>query len=164
MKPFNFGGDMIESVTYQKSTWNKVPEKFEAGTPNIAGAKGLLAAVEYLEVLGIENIGAHERQLVNYALKKLSKIKEVQLYNPGEKNTAGIISFNLNGIHSHDAASILDDYKVCVRAGHHCNMPLMHKLQIEGTLRISFAAYNNEKDVDTLIEGINKAITLFGKK
>lgn len=160
MEPFSFGGDMISTVSYEKSTWNELPYKFEAGTPNIAGAIGLGAAVDYIKKIGYKNISAHENALTKYALAKLSAIPGVKIIGP-KTSRVGVISFTVEGIHPHDLASILDGEGVAVRAGHHCTMPLMKLLGVKATARASFAIYNDRKDVDKLIDGVKKAIKIF---
>jgi len=159
LPPFNFGGDMINEVTFQNATWNKIPEKFEAGTPNIAGAIGLAKAINYLEKIGMDKIEEKEKTLTKYAFEKLKKIEGIRIYTP--KDSAGIISFNIEGIHSHDIATILDSKNICIRAGHHCTMPLMTKLKIPGTARASFYFYNTEEDVDALIKGLEEVKKVF---
>ncbi len=154
LHPFNFGGDMIKSVSFENAEWNSVPEKFEAGTQNIAGAVGLAEAIKYIEKIGIKSIEKWEKELMKYALKKIKKIKGIKIYN-SEKNTAGILSFNLKNIHPHDIASLLDDYEIAIRAGHHCTMPLMKKLGISGTTRISFYFYNTFEEIDKLVNALN---------
>ena len=161
LQPFLYGGDMINEVTFQNATWNKLPEKFEAGTPNIAGAIGLAAAIDYLKNIGIENIEEREKELFEYAMKKMKKIKGIKIYSP--KNSSSIISFNLEGIHSHDIATILDSKNICIRAGHHCTMPLMNKLGIAGTARLSLYFYNTKEDIDSLIQGLEEAKKIFKK-
>ena len=156
MTPFNYGGDMIETVSLQSTTFTQPPQKFEAGTPNIAGVIGLAAALDYVERIGIKVIAEHELGLLNYAIEKLTKIPGIKLYTP-EKNTS-IISLTFSNIHAHDIASMLNDEQVAVRAGHHCCMPLMSLLSIPGTVRISFALYNTQNDVDRLLIGLQKAI------
>ncbi|PIO08247.1 cysteine desulfurase CsdA [Candidatus Pacearchaeota archaeon CG10_big_fil_rev_8_21_14_0_10_34_12] len=157
ISPFNFGGDMIKSVSLEDSDWNKIPERFEAGTQNVADAYGLKNAIEYLNEIGIDNISKWEKELFDYSLKKLREIKGIEIYN-SMNNSAGIISFNLKGIHNHDVASLLDDKNIAVRAGHHCAMPLMKKLKVQGggTLRISLCFYNTFEDIDKLVESLKK--------
>ena len=136
LKPFNFGGDMIRSVSLNESEWNSIPERFEAGTQNVAGAYGLKNAVEYINKIGIENIKSWEKRLFGYTLEKLKEIEGIEIYNSELKNpntSSGIISFNLLGIHNHDVASLLDDENIAVRAGHHCAMPLMKRLKVQGS-------------------------------
>ena len=155
LRPFNFGGDMIKSVSFENAEWNTVPERFEAGTQNIAGAIGLAEAIKYLKKIGIKNIEEYEKELIRYLLKEIKSIKGIEIYNP-IKNTTGILSFNLRNIHSHDVASLLDDYNIAIRAGHHCTMPLMKKLGISGTARVSFYFYNTKEDIDKLINALKE--------
>ncbi len=154
LKPFNFGGDMIKKVSLQDAEWNKIPEKFEAGTQNIAGAIGLIEAIKYLKKIGIENIEKREKELMKYLIKKIKEVNDIEIYNP--KNISGILSFNLKGVHSHDVASLLDDHEIAVRAGHHCTMPLMKKLKVPGTARISFCFYNTFEEIDKLVKALKK--------
>ncbi len=158
LQPFNTGGDMIGEVKYEDSTWNEIPTKFEAGTPNIAGAIGLGEAIDYLENIGMENVEKWEKELTQYAMDKLKKIEDVIIYSPGVEKSAGIISFNINGLHPHDVASLLSDDNICIRGGHHCAMPLMEKLNITGTCRVSFYVYNTHDDVDKFIKSLEKTI------
>lgn len=162
LPPFTFGGDMISDVSYDDAKWNELPMKFESGTPHIAGAVGFAEAVKYLNTIGMENIHAWEHELVEYAKKKLQDIDGVKLYSP-DRN-AGIVSFTVDGIHHHDIAAYLNDYGVCVRVGHHCAMPLMKKLGIQGTIRASFYLYNTLEDVDAMIVALQEAVKLFGQK
>ncbi len=155
LSPFNFGGEMIKRVTYENAIWADIPMKFEAGTPNITGAIGLGKAIEYIEKIGIENINNWEKRLTSYALDKLKDVEGIKVYNLGRKSSA-IISFNLHGIHPHDVASLLDPYGITIRAGHHCNMPLMKILGVPGTCRISFSIYNTFEDVDKLVFALKK--------
>lgn len=157
MEPAQYGGDMIREVTYEASTWNDAPMKFEAGTPNIAGVIGLGAAVEWMERVGIENIETRDRELTAYALEKLSAIPGVTIVGPTAGERIGAISFTVEGAHPHDLATLLDREGVAVRGGHHCAMPLMGKLGIVGTCRASFGVYNSKEDVDTLGAAIEKA-------
>ncbi len=164
MPPFLTGGDMIREVGYERTTFNELPWKFEAGTSNIADAIALGAAVEYLESIGMAWIGAHERALTSYALERLAPLEArgLKIYGPKDiANRSGVISFNFADIHAHDLASILDTEGVCVRAGHHCTMPLMEKMGWPATARASFYLYNTERDVDQLIVGLNRAADLF---
>lgn len=155
LSPFNFGGDIIKSVSFENAEWTNSPEKFEAGTQNIAGAVGLAEAIKYIQKIGIKNIEKWEKELMKYSIKKIKKIKDVKIYN-SEKNSTGILSFNLKNIHPHDIASLLDDYEIAIRAGHHCTMPLMKKLGISGTARASFYFYNTKEDIDKFIKALNK--------
>ena len=163
--PFQFGGDMIKSVSFENAEWNAIPERFEAGTQNVAGAGAFGEAIKYIEKIGIEKINNYEEQITMYALDKLSNVKGMELYSPPYK-ISSIISFNLKGIPSHDVASLLDDYKICIRAGHHCTMPLMKTLKIKqnGTARASFSFYNTKEDVDKLAEALNKINKRFNEK
>jgi cysteine desulfurase / selenocysteine lyase len=153
LNPYQFGGDMIDEVTYEKSTYQKAPQKFEAGTPNIAGAIGLAAAINYLKT------ATHE-DLTEYALQQLQTIQGLKIIGP-QTNRAPVFSFTLEGIHPHDVSEILDKHNICVRAGHHCAMPLMKKLNLTGTTRASFYIYNTKEDVDKLIIAINKVREIF---
>ena len=157
MEPFNVGGDMIHTVSYEDATWNKLPHKFEAGTPHIAGAIGLATAVVYLKKIGMHNVAAWDKDILKYALEKMKALKGITLYNAGGDKSAGIISFNVDGVHPHDIASLLNDEGVCVRAGHHCAMPLMSRLGVSGTLRASFYFYTTYEDVDAFITALKNA-------
>ncbi|HEX3676562.1 MAG TPA: cysteine desulfurase [Sphingomicrobium sp.] len=160
MPPWQGGGSMIERVTFEKSTYLDPPMRFEAGTPHIVGAVGLKAAVDWVEKLGIEAIQAHESALVAQAREALRAIPGVTLYGPEE--SAGILSFNVDGVHPHDTATILDDAAVAVRAGHHCAQPLMRWLGVEATARASFAAHSDSSDIAALSEGIGQVKRIFG--
>jgi cysteine desulfurase/selenocysteine lyase len=160
MPPWQGGGSMIERVTFEKSTYLDPPMRFEAGTPHIVGAVGLKAAVDWVEKLGIEAIHAHESALVAQAREALRAIPGVTLYGPEE--SAGILSFNVDGVHPHDTATILDDAAVAVRAGHHCAQPLMRWLGVEATARASFAAHSDSSDIAALSEGIGQVKRIFG--
>ncbi len=164
MDPFQFGGGMIQSVSYESSTWKNSPEKFEAGTQNIAGAIALAESIRYIEGIGFENIQSHEKELLKYVLEKLSRIDGIKIYSPGQEKSSAIVSFNLKKIHPHDVASIVDEDEIAIRAGHHCCMPLMKKLGIPGTCRISISIYNSKHDIDRLIESLNKVNKIFNKK
>ncbi len=161
LPPFLTGGDMIREVTYTDATWNDLPMKFEAGTPHIAGAVGLMHAVEYLQSIGMNAIHMWEQELLTYALQKMKKIKGVGYYLPPKEQSTGILSFNLIGIHAHDAASILSEDGVCIRGGHHCAMPLMTKLGIVATSRASFYVYTTYEDIDRFILALTKAQGIF---
>ena len=155
MDPFLGGGEMINNVTMDKSTWNEIPWKFEAGTPNIAQVIGLGRAIEFIESIGIKNIQQHEDQLLNYGIDELSKIEGMELYgNPS--NRGAVIPFNIQNIHSHDLAKFLDTDKICVRAGHHCAQPIMNVLGISASARASFYLYNDAHDIDNLVKSIVK--------
>ncbi len=159
MPPFLYGGDMIREVSLDDSSFNELPWKFEAGTPNIAGAVGLSAAIKYLSKIGFDKIQNNDNALTEYAIEKLSQIKNLTLHGP--KTRGAIVSFNIKGTHSHDIASILDSEGIAIRAGHHCCMPLMKKLNIQGTARASFYLYNTIEEVDKLITAINKVKRIF---
>lgn len=155
MDPFLGGGEMINNVTMDKSTWNEIPWKFEAGTPNIAQVIGLGRAIEFIESIGIENIQQHEDQLLKYGIEELSKIDGIELYgNPS--NRGAVIPFNIQNIHSHDLAKFLDTDKICIRAGHHCAQPIMNVLGISASARASFYLYNDASDIDKLVKSIVK--------
>ena len=161
MEPFLYGGDMIETVTVEKATWNELPWKYEAGTPNIAGGIGLGAAVDYLRKLGMEKIIAHETELVIYALESLSDFPWIDIYGPKDGERVGVISFNIRGVHPHDVAGILDEEGIAVRSGHHCAQPLMRRLGIENAVRVSFYLYNTKEEIDKLTEVLREAKRLF---
>ena len=154
MEPFLLGGHMISSVTYEKTTWGELPHKFEAGTSPIVEAVGLGAAVDYLEAAGLDAIEAYEHELVAYALGRLGEIPGITLYGPPAERRAGIVSFNLDGIHPHDVAQILDQEGVAIRAGHHCCQPVMQKLGVPATNRASFYLYTLPEEIDQLAEGL----------
>jgi cysteine desulfurase/selenocysteine lyase len=157
MEPFNLGGHMISKVRFEETTWGEIPHKFEAGTSPIAEAVGLGAAIDYLNDIGIEAIEAHEQELAAIALERLGEIPGVVLYGPPADRRAGIVSFNVEGIHPHDVAQVLDSEGVAIRAGHHCCQPLMARLGVAATNRASFYLYSVPEEVDRLVDGINKA-------
>jgi len=161
MPPWQGGGDMILTVSFEKTTYSDLPAKFEAGTPNISGAIGLAAAMDYVESLGIDAIAAHEHHLVQLATAELEKIPGIQIIGTAP-NKASIVSFTLDGVHPHDLGTILDHEGVAVRTGHHCAMPLMTFLGLPATARASFGVYNTEKDVATLVAALGKAREVFG--
>lgn len=162
MEPFQGGGEMIREVFLDHATWNDVPEKFEAGTVNIADAIGLGAAVDYLTSLGMENVRRHEVKLLKYALESLSRIKDMNVYGPRRpEQRGGVIPFNVGDIHPHDLATILDEEGIAIRSGHHCAQPLMRWLDVSATSRASFYVYNSYDDVDALCQGIEKARSVF---
>ncbi|MFP3721564.1 cysteine desulfurase [Niallia circulans] len=162
MEPIEFGGEMIDFVGLYESTWKELPWKFEAGTPIIAGAIGLGAAIDFLEEIGLENITEHEHKLAAYAMEKLSSINGLTIYGPqNANNRAGVITFNIEDVHPHDVATVLDAEGIAVRAGHHCAQPLMKWLNVSATARASFYLYNSEEDVDKLVEGIGKTKEYF---
>ena len=161
MAPFNLGGHMIRSVKLDKTTWGQVPAKFEAGTQPIAEAVGFGAAVDYLTAIGLDAIEEHERALAAVTLERLAEVPGVRLYGPPPERRAGIVSFNLEGVHPHDVAQVLDMDGVAIRAGHHCCQPLMAKLGVAATNRASFYLYSLPEEVDRLVVGVDKARTLF---
>ena len=164
MNPFLMGGDMIEYVHEQKTTFAPLPNKFEAGTQNVEGVVGLGAAIDYINSIGYDKIQEHDREIVEYAREKLSKLDYLDIYmTPNAENHSAVISFNIKGVHPHDVASILDSENVCVRSGNHCAQPLMRFLGIDSTCRASFYIYNTKEDVDRLIAGIEKAYKMFEK-
>jgi cysteine desulfurase/selenocysteine lyase len=162
MPPYQMGGDMIARVDDYDTTWNVIPNRFEAGTPNVGGAVALAAAVTYLEGLGREVVHAHEQQLMLDATSRLASLPGVQIFGPPPEERSAVISFTVDGIHAHDLATILDQDQVCVRAGHHCAHPLLRSLGVAATARASFFIYNNEDDVEALVRGIARAQRLFG--
>lgn len=164
MNPFLMGGDMIEYVYEQETTFAPLPNKFEAGTQNVEGVIGLGAAIDYIEKIGYDKIQEIEKEVVSYARQELSKLDYLTLYlTPNEEYHSGVISFNINGVHPHDVASILDSEGVCVRSGNHCAQPLMRFLGIDSTCRASFYFYNTKEDVDKLVKGLNKSYNMFKK-
>ena len=160
MEPYQGGGDMIKSVTFEKTIYNDVPHIFEAGTPNIVGAIGLGKAVEFIEGITVEEIEKHELDLLNYATDKINGIKGVQIIG-NSKDKASVISFVMEGIHPHDIGTIMDNLGIAIRAGHHCTQPVMDFYDIPATARASFAIYNTKEDVDKLIDGIQKTKEVF---
>jgi cysteine desulfurase/selenocysteine lyase len=162
MPPYQTGGDMIEFVHDDHTTWNALPHKFEAGTPNAADAVGLAAAVEYLEKIGMDRVLEHERSLMSVAQERLAAIDGLQIYGPSPAERSGVLSFTMADVHPHDLATILDGEGVCIRAGHHCAQPLMRRLGVVATARASFYVYNEERDIDALVAGIIKAREIFG--
>ncbi|HEU4566258.1 MAG TPA: cysteine desulfurase [Gemmatimonadaceae bacterium] len=162
MPPYQMGGDMIEFVYDDRATWNALPHKFEAGTPNVGGAVGLAAAVAYLEGLGMDRVRAHEQHLVRLASERLEAIEGLTIHGPAPAARSGVVSFSLADIHPHDLATILDGAGVCVRAGHHCAQPLMRRLGVPATARASFYVYNDESDIDALADALARARELFG--
>ena len=160
MPPYQGGGEMIEAVELQSSTYKPVPHRFEAGTPNIAGAVGLGAAIDYLTGLGLDRVQSHEEDLIEYALERLQSIPQVRIFGP-ETHRAAVLSFVLAGVHPHDLAQFLNSYGIAVRAGHHCNQPLMRRLGVGATTRASFYLYNGTDDVDALSEAVISALDFF---
>jgi cysteine desulfurase / selenocysteine lyase len=161
MSPYQTGGDMIEFVYDDRTTWNVLPHKFEAGTPNAANAVGLAAAVEYLDKLGMDRVRQHERALMTVAQERLEAIEGIRIYGPPAAERSGVVSFTMSDVHPHDLATILDGEGVCIRAGHHCAQPLMRRLDVPATARASFYVYNDERDIDALVTGIMKAREIF---
>ena len=162
MTPFLMGGDMIEYVYEQDTTFAPLPNKFEAGTQNVEGVIGLGAAIDYIENLGYDKIQEIEHEVISYARQELSKLDYLTLYTtPNEKNHSSVISFNIKGVHPHDVASILDSEGICVRSGNHCAQPLMRFLGIDSTCRASFYIYNTKEDVDKLVKALDKAYGMF---
>lgn len=162
MEPFIMGGDMIEYVYEQYTTFAPLPNKFEAGTQNVEGVVGLGAAIEYIKNIGYKTIHELEEEVLLYARQELSKLEYLDLYlTPNIKNHSGVISFNIKGVHPHDVASILDSYGVCVRSGNHCAQPLLRYMGLDSTCRASFYFYNTKEDVDKLVNSLNKAYEMF---
>lgn len=160
MSPYQYGGEMIEEVHVERTIFKKPPYKFEAGTPNIAGVIGFGAAIDYLEKLGMDNVRAHEVEITAYALKQLKLLGNVSIYGPQDRG--GVIAFTMKGVHAHDIAQVLDEDNICIRAGHHCAMPLHEYLHLSATARASFYVYSTKKDVDALVTGLEKVRKLFG--
>jgi len=161
MPPYHGGGEMIERVWDDHSSWNKVPHKFEGGTPNVEAAVGLGAAIAYLEQLGMEKIAEHEQEMVRITIERLSQVDGVTVYGPKD-HRAGVVPFTYGDVHPHDLATILDRDGVCIRAGHHCTQPLMRRLGVAATARASFYIYNDVDDIDALVTAVRKAGELFG--
>ncbi len=161
MRPYQGGGEMIRTVSFERTEYNVIPHKFEAGTPNIAGAIGLGAAIDYVTGLGIQRIAAHEHELLTYATEKLSEFNSVRLYGTA-RDKAAILSFAIEGVHPHDVGTILDRQGIAVRAGHHCAQPVMDRFGVAATVRASFGLYNTTEDADALCAGIAKVMELFG--
>lgn len=163
MEPVEFGGEMIDFVGLHESTWKELPWKFEGGTPIIASAIGLGAAIDFLEEIGLDNIAAHEHKLAGYAMDQLETIDGLQIFGPRDPmKRCGLVTFNLDDVHPHDVATVLDMSGIAVRAGHHCAQPLMKWLQVTATARASFYMYNDEEDVDRLVAGLRSAKEYFG--
>ena len=161
MEPFLYGGEMIKEVTFEQTKFNDLPWKFEAGTMNIAQGIGLGVAIDYLNKIGMKNIENYENGLVSYAMKRLSEIKEIEIYGPDADKRSGLVAFNVKDVHAHDTATILDGDGIAVRAGHHCAMPLASVLGVAASARASFYLYNTKEEIDKLAEGINKVIKVF---
>ena len=164
MPPFMAGGDMIREVHLRRSAWNEIPYKFEAGTPDIAAQIGMGAAAEYLMGLGMESVRAHEQELTRYALEVLPReVPGIELYGPDAEHRGGVVSFNLPGIHPHDVAQILDRSGICVRAGHHCTMPLHERFDLAATARASFNVYTVPEEIDALAAGLRDVVRIFDR-
>lgn len=160
MSPYEYGGEMIDFVELYDSTWKELPWKFEGGTPIIAGAVGLGAAIDFLQQIGMDNIERHEKQLVGYAMEQLRQVDGLTIFGPEERS--GLVTFNLSDVHPHDVATVLDAEGIAVRAGHHCAQPLMRWLNVSATARASFYIYNSEEDIDALVKGLKKTKEYFG--
>lgn len=160
MPPYQGGGHMIQSVTFEKTTYGKVPDRFEAGTPNIAGVVGLGAAIDYMSDIGLEAITAYERELLTYATDRISRIPGIRLIGTAQ-DKAGVMSFVVDGVHPHDVGTFLDNDGIAIRAGHHCAQPLMSRFGVPATARASLALYNTPQDIDALAAGIHKSIEFF---
>jgi cysteine desulfurase/selenocysteine lyase len=181
LPPYQAGGEMIGTVSFEHTTFNQLPYKFEAGTPNYVGATGLAAALEYVEKIGMENIASYEAELTHYALSQMSQIPDIRIFGPtpstlnaqqstvndqrstvnGQPQRGSVISFLVGNIHHLDMGTLLDRLGIAVRTGHHCAEPLMHRLGIEGTLRASFGIYNTHEEVDALVAGIKRVANMF---
>jgi cysteine desulfurase/selenocysteine lyase len=161
MAPFELGGHMIRRVTLEETTWNELPHKFEAGTAPIAEAVGLGAAIDYVREVGLDALERYERELLDYALPRLAEVPGLKLFGPSADRRAGIVSFEVEGVHPHDVAQILDWEGVAVRAGHHCNQPLMNRLGVPATTRASFYLYTLPEEIDRLVEGLHKVERTF---
>lgn len=163
MPPFLAGGEMIREVHLRRSEFNEIPWKFEAGTPDVAAAIGLGVAAEYLMAIGMDRVRAHERDLTAYALDRLAAVPGIALYGPPAESRSGVVPFNLAGVHPHDVAQVLDRSGVCVRAGHHCTMPLHERLDLAATARASFNVYSTREDVDALVDGLGEVVRIFAR-
>ena len=161
MPPYHGGGEMIRSVTFEHTEYNDIPYKFEAGTPNIAGAIGLGAAVDYIRGIGFASIGAHEKSLLEYATRRLTELNSVRIYGDSE-NKGSIVSFVVEGVHPHDVGTVLDNQGIAVRAGHHCAQPALERLGVAATARASFGIYNRHQEVDALVDALHDVMELFG--
>ncbi|WP_336035658.1 cysteine desulfurase [Halobacterium yunchengense] len=161
MEPFLYGGDMIKRVTFEETTWNDLPWKFEAGTPLIAQGIALAEAADYLDDVGMDAIQAHEERLTEYACERLGEFDDVEIYGPPADDRGGVVAFNVDGIHAHDVASILNDHGVAIRAGDHCTQPLHQKLDVAASVRASFYLYNTVDEVDALVDSLDAAREIF---
>jgi cysteine desulfurase/selenocysteine lyase len=163
MEPFLGGGEMIRKVTFEGATWNDLPWKFEAGTPNIADVIAFGSAIDYLNELGMDNVRQHEAEITAYALDRMATIPDIILYGPDASQRGGVVSFNIPHLHPHDIGTVLDTHGVAIRSGHHCTQPLMRCLGISGTARASFYVYNTPEEVDALVSAVNAARDYFLK-
>jgi cysteine desulfurase/selenocysteine lyase len=161
MPPYQTGGDMIEFVGDERTTWNALPRKFEAGTPNVGAAVGLAAAISYLNGIGMDVLRRHEQTLTAAAMTRLASLPGVRVYGPPAADRSGVVSFTVQDIHPHDVATVLDGEHICVRAGHHCAQPLMRRFGIPATVRASFFVYNDAGDVDALVAALGRTQALF---
>lgn len=170
MPPYQGGGEMIDRVTWQQTTFERLPFKFEAGTPDYIATHGLATAIDYMERLGLENIAAHEHRLTRYCLEQLSTVEDVNVYSPAvgtaavtsaDQKAASVVSFNVGNIHHLDIGTLLDRLGIAVRTGHHCAQPLMARLGVQGTVRASFALYNTKEEVDTFVAALQRVVTMF---
>jgi cysteine desulfurase/selenocysteine lyase len=160
MPPYQGGGEMIRLVTFEKTIYAPSPHKFEAGTPNITGAVGLGAALDYVRSVGLPEVSTYEQQLLSYANEQLGRIPQVRMIGQARRK-AGLVSFVLDGVHAHDVGTILDREGVAVRAGHHCAQPVMQHFELPATIRASFAMYNTKEEIDSLVKGIEKVLEVF---
>ncbi|MBI2581084.1 cysteine desulfurase [Candidatus Woesearchaeota archaeon] len=163
IEPVIYGGDMISEVSFEDAKWNELPWKFEAGTPNMAGAVGLAAAVDYLQKVGMENVHQHEKILTRKAMERLKQIEDLTIYGPEAGKRGGLVAFNVNGVHTHDVSAILDAEGIAVRGGHHCTMPLARLLGIPGTTRASFYLYNTNEEIDKLADALEMVTAKMNK-
>jgi cysteine desulfurase/selenocysteine lyase len=161
MEPFLGGGDMISSVTFEKSTWNEPPHKFEAGTPDVAGAVGLGAALDYVTSIGLRAIASHEQELLEYATRALETMEGVRLIGTARRK-ASILSFVMDGVHPHDIGTVVDREGIAIRTGHHCAQPVMDRFGVPATARASIAMYNTRADIDALMAALSRVRQLFG--
>ena len=162
MKPYQYGGGMIEYVYTDKSSYQEIPIKFEAGTINVEGAIGLKTAIDWLEEIGIEEINKYELELKKYLIEKITKIKNIKIFNSTNNGTA-IVSFGFSDIHAHDITTILDSFGIAIRAGHHCAMPLHNRLGVSATVRVSFAIFNTKEEIDFFVEKLLEVRKIMGK-
>jgi cysteine desulfurase/selenocysteine lyase len=162
MEPFGYGGEMIRKVTFEDSTWNDLPWKYEPGTPVIAQGVGLHAAIDFLEDIGMDAIRRHEEALAAATYRELAAFDDVEIYGPPAEERAGLVSFNLDGVHAHDLSSICNEHGVAIRAGDHCTQPLHDRLGVAASARASFFCYNRQSEIDQLVDAVNAARELFG--